>query len=331
MVYQYKLVACGGTFGPLHKGHESFLLFAFSYGEKVLIGITSDAYVKENKKDTNIPSYSDRKTTVEAFLEKNNLLRRAIIVPINSVFGPIIDNSYQVEALIATENTKNGAVIINEKREKNGLLPLQIIVSPLMKGVASLPLSSTHIRSGFMDLYGNTTWFTKNLSLPIPVRKDLQKPFGELLTDGMNGIANLPAEKIITVGDVTTKRFIEHGIFPKLSVIDFVVERKQTHKTIQNFGFTGSEEVFSVKNPAGSITIDAWKVLLVIVEKIFTKKTFVLLIKGEEDLLVLPLLLVLPKGFFVFYGQPKEGLVCIEVTKEAKNRAAELVNRFVNA
>ncbi len=329
MAYQYKLVAIGGTFGPLHKGHEAFLTFAFSVSEHVLIGLTSDIYIKNYKNDLQIPPFAERKKTLEAFLKNNNFFDRSIIVPINTVEGPVADNTYPVEALIVTDNTQFGAEVVNKKRAERGFSSLPIISMPLVKGNADLPLASTHIRTGFMDMYGNPTWFSHNLQLPIPVREDLQKPFGTLHTNGFAAISKIPSEKIITVGDVTTKRFLDAHIFPKLSVIDYVVERQQTHKTKNDFGFKGNEKIFSVKNPPGSLTIDVWRVLLKIVEIISGDTTYILEVAGEEDLLVLPLILVLPEGFKIFYGQPKKGLVEVEVTKEAKKKAAGILNRFV--
>ncbi len=329
MAFQYKLVALGGTFGPLHKGHEAFLTYAFSLSENVLIGLTSDTYIKKYKNGQQVPLFTERKKALEQFLKSNNLLNRAIIVSIDTIEGPIADNTYPVEALIVSENTQSGAEIINKKRAQQKLSSLPVIAMPLIKGESDLPLASTHMRTGFMNKYGNPTWFTHDLQLPIPVRKDLQKPFGILYTNTFDEIHKISSEKIITVGDVTTKRFLDENIFPKLCVIDYVVERKQTHKTKNDFGFKGNEKIFSVKNPPGSLTIGVWRVLLKIVESIYGSENLVLEVAGEEDLLVLPLLLVLPNGFRIFYGQPKIGLVEVEVTDASKKKAAGILNRFV--
>jgi hypothetical protein len=65
------------------------------------------------------------------------------------------------------------------------------------------------------------------------------------------------------------------------------------------------------------------------IEKAFKmagKKT--ILVEGEEDLAVLPVLLISPLGFSVFYGQPNEGLVKIQVSEENKEKAYQLVENF---
>ena len=44
---KYKLVVCGGTFDHFHRGHREFLRHILSVSSKVLIGLTTDKYLKE--------------------------------------------------------------------------------------------------------------------------------------------------------------------------------------------------------------------------------------------------------------------------------------------
>ena len=45
MKEKYDLVATGGTFDVIHVGHLALLSKAFEVGKKVIIGVSSDAFV----------------------------------------------------------------------------------------------------------------------------------------------------------------------------------------------------------------------------------------------------------------------------------------------
>ena len=49
---------------------------------------------------------------------------------------------------------------------------------------------------------------------------------------------------------------------------------------------------------------------------------------GEEDLLALAAVLFAPFGSMVVYGQPKQGIVVIDVTEDSKRRIHDIVERM---
>ena len=51
-----------------------------------------------------------------------------------------------------------------------------------------------------------------------------------------------------------------------------------------------------------------------------------IIVKGEEDLLVLPVVLFAPEKSVVIYGQPNEGLVIVKVNEEIRNKAKSIMN-----
>jgi pantetheine-phosphate adenylyltransferase len=87
---KYKLIACGGTFDLFHAGHKAFLQEVLSHSEKVLLGITSDLYIKSFKNGKNIESFEFRKKTVEDFLISIGAKNRVQISPINNFYGPLL-------------------------------------------------------------------------------------------------------------------------------------------------------------------------------------------------------------------------------------------------
>ena len=51
-------------------------------------------------------------------------------------------------------------------------------------------------------------------------------------------------------------------------------------------------------------------------------------VEGEEDLLTLPSVAFSPLGSIVFYGQPNEGLVVIQVDDHIKNKSLEILKKI---
>ncbi len=128
--------------------------------------------------------------------------------------------------------------------------------------------------------------------------------------------------KIITVGDVTTQTLLENSIVPDLAIIDDYVQRKQSSLVdLSQF------QVYEVKNPAGIITFEAWKMIRQAI-KIDDNK-IIIKITGEEDLLVLPVISETPYNSKVLYGQPNEGLVSVTVTRKIKTKIQSLIQKMV--
>ena len=327
---KYNIIVCGGTFDYLHTGHQAFLEFAFSAGEKVLIGLTTDAFVREQKKET-VHSFTARKHMLETFLQEKDFLKRAEIIPIDTVYGFALDQSLSINAIVVTDETKANAEKINQKREEKGLSLLPIVTMPLVTIKANI-VSSSAIREGTIDTQGNAfinpSVFSHTYQLPPHLRSLLRKPFGRVIKNGIEEIARYDEEKIITVGDVTTQRFHEENIHQKIAVVDFVIERKKSNQTLAELGFDGTEEIIRITNPPGTLTPETWKAVKAVVTQLEEKKKFVIEVNGEEDLLVIPLVLTLPLGFHVFYGQPGEGLVAVEVTLDTKQTMQTLFQRF---
>lgn len=72
-----------------------------------------------------------------------------------------------------------------------------------------------------------------------------------------------------------------------------------------------------VRNPQGTITESA---IDGIREALRGQKPARVAVKGEEDLLALPVIALAPVSALVFYGQPGEGIVAVRVDAESKSR-----------
>jgi hypothetical protein len=257
-------------------------------------------------------------------------LDKAEIVEINDLFGQTLDKSLAIDAIAVSANTKKGAEIINERRKKLGLKKLNIfVVSDVLAEDGKL-ISSLRIRNGEIGREGKAyikkEWFKKDLKLPEDLRGEFQKPFGELFKDVENSFKNKNS-LVITVGDVTTKTFNEKSLGQNISVIDFRVAREKKFSDIKELGFVGDENIFKVDNPAGHVTSDLFKKLAEILRSDIKDK-LILQVNGEEDLAVLPLVLLSPLKTVIYYGQPGKGVVEVLVSEESKKKAYNLVLRL---
>ena len=333
------LVVCGGTFDNFHKGHESLLRLAFSLGKKVLVGITSDAYIQNSKfihlassgQDLElIETFAQRENAVLEFVKKEQVLDRIELIKIDDLFGPTLSEDLLIDAIVVSDDSRKGADIINQKRREFGLSLLKVFIASSIKAEDGEIISSARIRNGEINrigkLYVNPAWLKTDLILSEDLRQEFKESMGVLcqeidLKNEQNSLC------IISVGDETSKKFNESSIGQNISVVDFNVARKEKFSSFSELGFKGNENVITVNNPRGHIASDLFNAILKIFKSDF-KNRIILKVVGEEDLAVLPLILVAPLGAIICYGQPNKGLVKVIVSTTIKDRAYDLVSKL---
>ena len=308
----YKFVVLGGTFDLLHAGHHKLLHKAFEVGQKVVIGLTSDYFNQSRHKKT-FQTYELRKKALTAFLKQSGYHLRFKILSIHDLYGQA-DTNPLLEAIIVTPETRTNAHLINKNRIKMKLNPLFIIEIGHSLDQRKNRLSSSRIRDGEItaDGYHLLTLLKKiaDKTLPEKIRLQFKTPLGKLLTHPpkRNG-------RIITVGDITSHNFLKQGIIPNLAIIDLKTNRDQHFQNILEVGFA-DKKYKKISNPAGMITHD-------LIMAISQAKNSLIVVDGEEDLAVIPTVLLSPLGTYVFYGQPNQGLVEILVTPQIKQNLLE--------
>lgn len=175
----------------------------------------------------------------------------------------------------------------------------------------------------------------KEYSLPEEMRSELKEPLGELITidPTLTLIKRIQEENppiIVFVGDFCVEDAVKHGLIPDISILDGLNLREPYHEiSIHN------AKVINVNNPPAKITVEAWTKIAEVIkqqlqrlEQKLPKEPIVLLITGEEDLLVFPAVLEAPENSFIVYGQPHEGIVLIKVTANAKFKFKKLIERM---
>jgi uncharacterized protein (UPF0218 family) len=158
----------------------------------------------------------------------------------------------------------------------------------------------------------------KTLYLPESLRDELKKIWGkpifgkkeEVIEKYKKFIKEKEFKKTITVGDLCSL-----SLPSDIKIFDGKINRKVIKQTLP----------FSLKcsNPATTLQEEAWT----IVEKAI-KENKNIFVEGEEDLLVIPAILLSEEGTAVIYGFFDKGICLVEVSPEIKNSFKELLNKF---
>lgn len=161
------------------------------------------------------------------------------------------------------------------------------------------------------------------MHLPDSLRDSLKSPMGLLIKDSevtKENILRIMSKDafLITVGDATTEKMIKFGLDPSLQIVDSMEKRNK-----RNLPLGKTRTILECVNPAAEITDES----ISVIKKAFQADMPVrIIVKGEEDLLVLPVALHAPENSVIMYGQPNEGLVIVKVTEEIRNKASKIMN-----
>lgn len=156
------------------------------------------------------------------------------------------------------------------------------------------------------------------MNLPENLREKLKKPLGYLIKNSMitrNTISDMIPQSsfLITVGDATTEKIIKLGLVPSLQIVDSLEKRNKRALPEGNV-----KTLLKCKNPPAQITDES----ISVIKNAFGMNLPVrIIVEGEEDLLVLPVVLYAPDNSVVLYGQPDEGLVLVHVDTKMRDNA----------
>lgn len=175
------------------------------------------------------------------------------------------------------------------------------------------------------------------------VRKQLATPIGTLFAGSIE--ENIPKVKewlreqsilnpaIICVGDVVSDAFLSdndlHSMV-KMCIIDEMTRRGKFEINVDLSMFTKVQ----IDNPAGIISASS---ITVIKSHLATDSSTIIIVEGEEDLLVLPVIIFSSDNTYVVYGQPPitelessipAGLVMIPVNSSLRKQVEFLLKQF---
>jgi uncharacterized protein (UPF0218 family) len=135
-------------------------------------------------------------------------------------------------------------------------------------------------------------------------KKGVKEKFEKLLKKGN-------FKKVITVGD-----YCSINLPSDVKIFDGRVKRRKIKKILSYS--------LKCKNPKGTIQKEVWPIIKKAIKE--SKNVFV---EGEEDLLVIPSILLAPKNSLVVYGLPKKGICAIVVNQKIKEKIKNLLKLFL--
>jgi uncharacterized protein (UPF0218 family) len=186
-----------------------------------------------------------------------------------------------------------------------------------------------------------------DLKIPEDQRHKFSQPLGKLIAGTReetiaqvilflkNAKERFTSINCYLVGDIVTQDFLNNQFLRsmvKMCIIDEKTKRASLEFETSSF----FNKIIEMENPKSGINPDSFEIFKSLIET--RKKALIKITQGEEDLLVLPLVITIPLNksvqSYVFYGQPPvtdsktpipEGIVMVEVSKSIK----KVVKRFL--
>ena len=149
----FNITALGGTFDIIHIGHIELIQKAVSISDKIIIGLTSDAFISRNEKKI-INNYEQRSENLEKIIHEKFPDCSFEIAKLDDDFGPAVIQG-DVDALVVSEETSKKGDILNALRKERKLDPVEIITVPMELASDGNRISSTRIRNSEIDSSGN--------------------------------------------------------------------------------------------------------------------------------------------------------------------------------
>ncbi|HKY74127.1 MAG TPA: pantetheine-phosphate adenylyltransferase [Patescibacteria group bacterium] len=315
----YNRSVLGGTFDRLHRGHQTFLDYSLSRTKKLVIGLAQPPLFRQKQFANHIQPYAARKHALDQFIVTRKRSDDVEILPIKDIYGTTLQD-LSLETIFATDQTKRGAELVNEKRISLHLPPLSIEIAPLITDEDGVHLSSTRIRGGSVNRQGDVymhVFSHGDYTCSKELLTKIKEPVGKLYVG--DAFPKKLEKPTVLVGDETVRQFIEKKIPFTLAYIDGKTKRN----SIVNMPPSARPIRTELVNTPGTINSEIVKHM----NTHMTAHQEIYRIQGEEDLLVLPAVLIAPVGATVVYGYPfnQEGLVVIHVSERIKEQMYHLL------
>ena len=150
---KFSLIATGGTFDIIHRGHLTLLSNAFAISDKVIIGLTSDE-LAEKKGKLIINKYEKRLENLTQVISKEFPNSSFQISKLDNDFGPAVLEK-GVEALVVSDEKSKQGITLNQLRSEKKLSLVKIVTVPMFLAKDGKRISTTRIKNSEIDTEGN--------------------------------------------------------------------------------------------------------------------------------------------------------------------------------
>lgn len=312
-------VGLGGTFDHFHDGHHHLLSFAANLGTDLVIGITSPEMTRHKKYASTIESFGQRAKNVQKWCNDQGITHQ--IIELTDPYGPAIEANV-LDKLVVTTETQQGAQNINTLRSKLRLPELPVHVCTMLKDETGEILHADKIRAGVVDRSGRS--YHQLLKTDLDLNPNQRQFFSSLQGKLVKQPSWLHTKHhqpplVFVVGDHSLIEFLNHHWPFDLGSYD--LQSQRTPVVWEQLNQLAPDLVLD--NPAGHINHRILSEYLQWSRSISPEHSTLWRVVGEEDLLVVALVLLAPLESAIYYGQPNQGLVEIIVTEKKKNLFAQ--------
>jgi cytidyltransferase-like protein len=150
------VVTIGGTFDELHPGHKEYIKMAFAHGGRVMIYVTSDEYISDQKKYL-VQPFEIRVEQLKRFVSEIDCQDRydirsvmdAETVKRDYLHDPYLSNN--VGMAIVPPEYYDSFREINSLRQQMGKKSFLILVKQRSRNESNIDISSTSIHKHLLD------------------------------------------------------------------------------------------------------------------------------------------------------------------------------------
>lgn len=169
-------------------------------------------------------------------------------------------------------------------------------------------------------LHKDGLFLKRSVKIPEKLKDELREPYGVLFPDMEKAVAYMKGSEIIAVGDLASHSLYSLGVKPRIFVVDGKVRRKRFKKKIPL-----DYETIKAKNRVGYLSKELW---MAAQDALKADEPIKIKVAGEEDMAVLPFLLLSEEGRSVIYGLLDRGVCVVKTSMENKTVARNLLRKI---